>query len=131
MNVHWVQSKIETLWELQPSDACVRRNYGPLFCLLYKLYNGQRPPSLTGLFQQPFKLEQKQSFGHPTRFTFHLPRTFSRYLLSFLCFSIGLWNNLPASAISQSHSVRLSGLSFTPSTKQISFIFGLYLSVLN
>ena len=38
--------------------------------------------------------------------SFRFPSAISSWhLSSFLCFSIGLWNNLPASAISQSHSV--------------------------
>ena len=41
----------------------------------------------------------------PTRSACHPSATSSRHLSSFLCFSIGLWNNLPASTISQSHSV--------------------------
>ena len=73
-------------------------------CLLYILYKGQGPPSLSELL--PATVQARTEIvlrsSHSFRFPFASSR---RHLSSFLCFSIRLWNTLPASAISQSSSV--------------------------
>ena len=68
-------------------------------------------PSLNGLFQQPFKQEQKQSFGHPTRFAFHLQHPVNIYYLFsvFLLVSGTIFWPLPYLRVTV---FRLSGLSF-------------------
>ena len=73
-------------------------------CLLYILHKGQGPPSLSELL--PATVQARTEIvlrsSHSFRFSF---ASSSRHLSSFLCFSIRLWNTLPASAISQSRSV--------------------------
>ena len=94
-------------------------------CVLYKLYNGHAPWTVanrafpaTVQARTETVLRSSDSFCFPSA-------TSSQHLSSFLCFSVGLWNNLLASDISQSHSVSSvrSLLPPTLSTKQLSFLF--------
>ena len=73
-------------------------------CLLYILYKGQGPPSLSELL--PATVQARTEIVLRSSHSFRFPfASSSRHLSSFLCFSIRLWNTLPASAISQSRSV--------------------------
>ena len=85
-----------------PTLAWRRRAH--CLCLLYILYKGQGPPSLSELLPSTVQAgtEIVLRSSHSFRFPF---ASSSRHLSSFLCFSIRLWNTLPASAISQSRSV--------------------------
>ena len=98
-----------------------RRRRVYFLCLLYILYKGQGPPSLSELLPATVhtRTEIVLRSSHSFRFPF---ASSSRHLSSFLCFSICLWNTLPASAISQSRMFLPSGLFFTLSRKQISFL---------
>ena len=99
-------------------------------CLLYILYKGQGPPSLSELLSATVQARKEIVLrsSHSFRFPF---ASSSRHLSSFLCFSIRLWNTLLASAISQSRSVS-SFMSFLHSFyKADKFSLGLLLSVLN
>ena len=71
---------------------------------LYILYKGQGPPSLSELF--PATVQARTEIVLRSSHSFQFPfASSSRHLSSFLCFSIRLWNTLPATAISQSRSV--------------------------
>ena len=73
-------------------------------CLLYILYKGQGPPSLSELL--PATVQARTEIVLRSSHSFRFPFASSgRHLSSFLCFSIRLWNTPPASAISQSRSV--------------------------
>ena len=73
-------------------------------CLLYILYKGQGPPSLSELL--PATVQARTEIVLQSSHSFRFPfASSSRLLSSFLCFSIRLWNTLLASAISQSCSV--------------------------
>ena len=72
--------------------------------LLYILYEGQGPPSLSELL--PATVQARTEIVLRSSHSFRFPfASSSRHLSPFLCFSIRLWNTLPASAISQSRSV--------------------------
>ena len=73
-------------------------------CLLYILYKGQGPPSLSELLPATVQARTEIVLRASPSFRFPFASS-SRHLSSFLCFSIRLWNTLPASAISQSSSV--------------------------
>ena len=93
-------------------------------CLLYKLYNGQGPWIVANR-AFPATVQARTETVLRSSHLFRFPSaTSSQHLSSFLCLSIGLWNNLLASAISQCHSVSFfrSFLPPTLSTKQISFL---------
>ena len=90
-------------------------------CLLYILYKGHGPPSLSELL--PATVQARTEIVLRSSHSFRFPFASScRHLSSFLCFSIRLWNTLPASAISQSRSVSSFRSFFTLSTKQTSFL---------
>ena len=73
-------------------------------CLLYILNKGQGPPSLSELL--PATVQTRTEIVLRSSHLFRFPfASSSQHLSSFLCFSIRLWNTLPASAISQSRSV--------------------------
>ena len=77
-----------------------------------------------GFFQQPFKLEQKQSFCHPTRsVAFHLRHPVDIYHLFSVSLSVSgtIFRRRPLAYLRVT-VFRLSGLSFTLYTKQISFL---------
>ena len=82
----------------------LRGGGGSIVCLLYSLYKGQGPPSLSELL--PATVQARTEIVLRSSHSFRFPfASSSRHLSSFLCFSIRLWNTLPASAISQSSSV--------------------------
>ena len=92
--------------------------------LLYILYKGQGPPSLSELL--PATVQARTEIVLQSSHSFRFPFAFSsRHLSSFLCFSIlsdsgTLFRPLP-------YHLRVavflpSGLFFTPSTKQINFL---------
>ena len=103
--VHWQRGQPgpELLSECNlPTLVWRRKAHCP--CLLYIPYKGQGAPSLSELLRATVqaRTEIVLRSSHSLRFPF---ASSSRHLSSFLCFSIRLWNTLPASAISQSRSV--------------------------
>ena len=84
-----------------PTPAWRRRVH--CLCLLYILYKGQGPPSLSELL--PATVQARTEIVLRSSHSFRFPfASSSRHLSSFLCFSIRLWNTLPASAISQTET---------------------------
>ena len=98
--------------------------------LSVSLVHSQGPPSLSELLPATVqaRTELVLRSSHSFRFAF---ASSSRHLSSFLCFSIRLWNTLPASAISQSSSVSSFRFFLHSFYKADKFSLGLYLSVLN
>ena len=92
---------------MQPSDACVEEE-GSLSVSFDILYKDQGPPSLSELLPVTVQAGTETVLRSSHSFRFPLASS-SRHLSSFLCFTIRLWNTLPASAIFQSRSVSSFG----------------------
>ena len=87
-------------------------------CLLYILYKGQGPPSLSELL--PATVQARTEIVLRSSHSFRFPfASSSRHLSSFLCFSIRLWNTLRPLPYLRVAVFLPSGLFFTLSAKQI------------
>ena len=94
----------EVLSECNLPTLAWRRRRVHCLCLLYILFKGQGPPSLSELLPATVQARTEIALRSSPSFRFPFASS-SRHLSSFLCFSICLWNTLPAFAISQSSSV--------------------------
>ena len=94
-------------WRRRVKSLSLSLSLSLSFCpsLLYTLSNGQGPPSPTGLLPATVRARTNTVLQSFHSFCFPSAKP-SRHLSSFLYFSIDrVWNNLSASAMSQSRSV--------------------------